>query len=108
LNADDALRNVQGGGNIKAMKRVTVHYAGRVHGVGFRATVAGLARGYDVTGTVGNLADGRVELVAEGEEVELRAFLVGIDESQLAGFIREKNPVWSDATGAFRGFKIVT
>ena len=46
------------------MERVTVLYSGRVQGVGFRATVRYLACGYDVTGTVRNLPDGRVELIA--------------------------------------------
>ena len=48
------------------MERVVVHYSGRVHGVGFRATVRHIACGFDVTGSVRNLPDGRVELVAEG------------------------------------------
>jgi len=43
------------------MDRVTVIFTGRVQGVGFRATVRHLSRGYDVTGTVRNLPDGRVE-----------------------------------------------
>jgi acylphosphatase len=89
-----------------SMKRLTIHCAGRVQGVGFRATVTGLARGYDVTGMVRNLSDGRVEVVAEGSEGELHAFLAGIDESQLAGFIRERNLAWSAATGVLRGFHI--
>ena len=39
---------------------------GRVQGVGFRYTVRSLAVGFDVTGFVRNLPDGRVHLVVEG------------------------------------------
>ena len=58
-----------------------VWYAGHVQGVGFRAQVLGLARGYDVTGYVQNLADGRVYLHAEGSENEVEAFTDQIAKS---------------------------
>ena len=88
------------------MKRVRVFYSGRVQGVGFRATVRGLACGYDVTGMARNLADGRVELVAEGERSELEAFLKAIEESELSGFIGAAKVDWKDAEGGLRGFRI--
>ena len=47
---------------------------GRVQGVFFRAAINDLARGFKVTGFVKNLADGTVEIVAEGEPGELRRF----------------------------------
>jgi acylphosphatase len=89
------------------MQRVTVLYSGRVQGVGFRVTVRSLACGYDVTGTVRNFPDGRVELVAEGARSELEAFLAGIDESDLSGFIAKKHETWQPAQGKFRGFAIL-
>ena len=64
-----------------------VWYAGHVQGVGFRAQVLGLARGYDVTGYVQNLADGRVYLHAEGDEGEVEAFTDQIAKA-LDGHIR--------------------
>ena len=88
------------------MERVTIFYSGRVQGVGFRATVRGLARGYDVTGMVRNLPDGRVELVAEGARSELQSFLDGIAESELSGFIAKQHDAWSKAQGNLRGFVI--
>lgn len=63
-----------------AMVRKRVFYAGRVQGVGFRWTAHGIARGYPVAGFVRNLADGRVELVAEGEETAVASFLRAIAE----------------------------
>jgi acylphosphatase len=64
-----------------------VWYAGRVQGVGFRAQVLGLARGYDLTGYVQNLSDGRVYLHVEGDEGEVEAFTDQIARS-LDGHIR--------------------
>ena len=64
-----------------------VWYTGHVQGVGFRAQVLGLARGYDVTGYVQNLTDGRVYLHAEGDEGEVEAFTEQIAKS-LDGHIR--------------------
>lgn len=68
-----------------------VFYSGRVQGVGFRYSVKQIASGFDVTGWVKNLPDGRVELQAMAHDFEeLEAFLRDIDESNLAGFIKEK------------------
>lgn len=88
------------------MERVTVLYSGRVQGVGFRATVRHLACGYDVTGTVRNLSDGRVELIAEGARAELNAFLEGIAASELSGFIAKQHDTWQPAQRNLRGFVI--
>jgi acylphosphatase len=52
-----------------------VRYGGRVQGVGFRYTTAALAEHHPVTGYVKNLADGRVEVYAEGTPAAVRAFL---------------------------------
>lgn len=88
------------------MKRVVVLYSGRVQGVGFRATIRQVACGYEVTGTVRNLPDGRVELVTEGIQEELEAFLQGIAESELSGFIANAYQSWQPAQGGLRGFNI--
>ena len=88
------------------MERVTVFYSGRVQGIGFRATVRRIACGYDVTGTVRNLPDARVELVAEGMSVELKAFLEGISESELSGFIAKQHDTWQAGQGNLKGFVI--
>ena len=65
-----------------------VWYTGHVQGVGFRAQVLGIARGYDVTGFVQNLTDGRVYLHAEGSGNEVEAFSEEIIKS-LDGHIRK-------------------
>ena len=57
------------------MISLQVFYEGHVQGVGFRFTVRHIAKGFDVTGWVRNLPDGRVELQVTGDEDEVRAFL---------------------------------
>lgn len=64
-----------------------VWFSGRVQGVGFRARVMDLARGFEVTGRVRNLDDGRVHLFAEGSEREVSDFVDTI-EAAMSGYIR--------------------
>lgn len=90
-----------------ALRQLKVFFSGRVQGVGFRYTVRTLAAGFDATGTVRNLPDGRVEFVAEGETPELEAFLEAVRVSEVGRFIRQEQVVWQDASGRFRGFEIV-
>ena len=91
------------------MKRERLHvfYSGRVQGVGFRFTVKMVAHGFEVTGTVRNLPDGRVELVAEGERAELEQFLKGIQDSEVGAFIRNEEKTWAEVKNEFRGFEII-
>ncbi len=88
-------------------QQMTVLYSGRVQGVGFRYTVKSLVTGFEVTGTVRNLADGRVELQAEGAREELDAFRLAVRESGLGGLIKQEDESFAPASGQFRGFEIV-
>ena len=86
--------------------RVNILYAGRVQGVGFRYTVKTVATGCEISGHVRNLADGRVELIAEGRREELESFRAAILDAGLAGFVRDEQVIWADAKNEFRGFEI--
>ena len=88
-------------------RRLQILYSGHVQGVGFRYTAKSVARGFEVTGTVRNLPDGRVELVVEGEHSELDAFRQAIKDAGVAGLIRQEETNWSEAKGGFRGFEII-
>ncbi len=89
------------------MHATLTHYEGRVQGVGFRYTVKTLATGFDLTGTVRNLPDGRVELLAQSDEPdELSDFLTAIRESALAGHIQSEQTSPTDPDKALRGFQI--
>jgi acylphosphatase len=82
-----------------------VHYAGRVQGVGFRATAAHLARRYPVVGWVRNLSDGRVQLLAEGSPDAIEAFLTAV-RFQFGGFIEREQTEERTPTGRLTSFEI--
>jgi len=89
------------------MITISAIFEGKVQGVGFRASVLSLAKGYEVTGWVKNLPDARVEVFASGEAGEIEAFLQGIRESHLAGHIDHENITPATAEPGMRGFRII-
>ncbi len=91
---------------MEATARAHVFYTGRVQGVGFRWAIKRVAAGFEVTGWVRNLSDGRVEMMAEGDRPELELFLAAIPESGLRANIRQCQSDWAGGTGQFRGFEI--
>jgi acylphosphatase len=90
----------------QVMIALQVFYEGHVQGVGFRFTVRQIAKGFDVTGWVRNLPDGRVELQATGEEDEVRAFVDRIADSELHSLIRKQIENKLNQPVAARGFEI--
>ena len=88
------------------MISLQVFYEGSVQGVGFRWSIRHIAKGFDVTGWVRNLPDGRVELQINGQESEVRAFLDGVMQSELRAHIRKQTEIKSEEPVSARGFEI--
>ena len=82
-----------------------IRFIGNVQGVGFRYTTCQVAGGYDVVGTVGNLPDGSVKGVLEGDGAEIDAFLAALGE-RMAGTIRRQTQQTAPASGAYRSFGV--
>lgn len=80
-------------------------FEGHVQGVGFRYQTVAVAKGFEVTGFVKNLVDGRVHLYAEGEEAEVIAFQAEV-ESELKSYIRESEIKSEYGPRACQGFRI--
>jgi acylphosphatase len=90
----------------QVMISLQVFYEGRVQGVGFRFTVRHIAKGFDLTGWVRNLTDGRVELQVSGDEEEVRAFLDQIARGELHSLIRKQTENKLNEAVVARGFEI--
>ena len=86
-------------------KRVHVYYEGLVQGIGFRFTAERRAISLGLKGWVKNLDDGRVEVLCEGEEQNIKVFLEKMI-STFKAYIRDIDLEWADATGEYEGFDI--
>ncbi|MDP2921788.1 MAG: acylphosphatase [Candidatus Omnitrophota bacterium] len=87
-------------------KRAHVFYSGNVQGVGFRYTAEDIAESLGLKGWVKNLSDGRVEVVAEGDEKDLKEFLDKISNGQMARYIKDTEVSWEKATKEFDSFEV--
>ena len=85
--------------------RLQIWYTGRVQGVGFRYKTTQIAGGFDVCGFVENLDDGRVHLLAVGDESETRAFADEIAKV-MRDFIKSTDERADTADVSYKGFEI--
>jgi acylphosphatase len=79
---------------------------GRVHGVGFRVYVLGVARGLKLPGWVANEPDRRVRVVAEGPADQLRELIQALRAGPPSALVERVDEAWSPATGELRSFEI--
>lgn len=81
-------------------------FFGRVQGVGFRFSTAQAAKHLGLTGTVKNLEDGSVELVAQGSQDKLDALLNEIQEVIFPGFVTKLEKRFTQIQQALPTFSI--
>ncbi|MEK7728295.1 MAG: acylphosphatase [candidate division KSB1 bacterium] len=81
---------------------------GMVQGVGFRYYVHRSARRHLLTGWVKNLEDGTVEVVAEGDEEELRLFIKDMEKGSRFSTVKDVKVDWESFSNQFRNFQITT
>jgi acylphosphatase len=90
----------------KDLVRVRVFVDGRVQGVAYRFFAEKYAGRLGVTGWVRNLADGRVEVLAEGAAGQIETFLARLREGPSLARIDAFEVRREPSTGEFRDFRI--
>ena len=80
---------------------------GRVQGVGYRAFCADEAMRLGLAGYAKNLPDGRVEVVAEGDESILRQFIELLREGPALSHVTDVAFRWERPTHSYKGFEAV-
>ena len=86
------------------MKRLTAYVSGRVQRVGYRAKVIQLANCMGITGIIENLSDGRVRIIAEGDEEKMELFEGSIDIRNTFIQVTSIEKIYSQPYGEFGSF----
>jgi acylphosphatase len=84
--------------------RLTAWVHGHVQGVGFRWWTRRQAIRLGLTGYASNLADGRVEIVAEGSRAGCVRLLEELRSGRTPGWVETVVERWSPARGDLTGF----
>lgn len=85
--------------------RAHVWIAGRVQGVAFRAYTVDEASVRGVTGWVGNIPDGRVEAVFEGDKTVVEAMIAWCRKGPPAARVSSVEVIWEEPKDE-RGFEV--
>ncbi|QQR50282.1 di-trans,poly-cis-decaprenylcistransferase [Candidatus Nomurabacteria bacterium] len=80
--------------------------SGRVQGVLFRRATKRVADEYGIVGTSRNLPDGRVEIIAQGDEARLRKLLDWCYRGSLLSHVHGLSYEWRDVTKTYTRFGI--
>jgi acylphosphatase len=86
------------------MKRIILMVSGKVQQAGYRDRVVGIGKNLALSGYAENLSDGRVKIVAEGNEEVLEQLTAAINiKNTLINVENVESSDW-EATGEFSGF----
>jgi acylphosphatase len=80
--------------------------SGRVHGVAYRHFAQKWAAALSISGWVRNLADGRVEVLAEGEKEALENYVGRLREGPRFARVEDLELFWEEPIGESGGFRI--
>jgi acylphosphatase len=79
--------------------RLTALITGQVQGVGYRRFVQRQAENLRLAGYTENLSDGRVEVIAEGEKIDLEQLLHYLKQGSTHAVVKNVEVQWAEATG---------
>jgi acylphosphatase len=88
-------------------ERLEAKITGRVQLVMFRDFVMRKARALGLSGTVENMKDGSVFVVAEGNREKLEEVLVQLKKGSIFARVLSIEAKWLPASGAFKDFRIL-
>ena len=86
------------------MKRLTAYVSGQVQRTGYRVRIIDIARALGLKVTVENLDDGRVKIMAEGDDDKLNWFEEAIDIKNTLINVSSIEKKYSEPAGDFANF----
>lgn len=89
------------------LARINLVVSGQVQGVFYRASTLEQAQSLSLTGWVKNLADGAVEIVAEGPRYALEDLIAWCRRGPPAAEVQDVSVRWEKPRNEFRTFMIM-
>jgi acylphosphatase len=86
------------------MMKLNAFVSGKVQEVGYRARVVDIANAFGLKGMVENQKDGRVKIIAEGEDEKLKWFESAIDIKNTLIYVSSIEKEYSPACNEFDNF----
>jgi acylphosphatase len=86
------------------MMKLTAFVSGKVQEVGYRARIVDIANAFGLKGMVENQKDGRVKIIAEGEDEKLKWFECAIDIKNTLIYVSSIEKEYSPASNDFNNF----
>jgi len=84
--------------------KLTAFVSGKVQEVGYRARIVDIANAFGLKGMVENQKDGRVKIIAEGEDEKLKWFESAIDIKNTLIYVSSIEMEYSPASNEFGNF----
>ncbi len=89
------------------IKRIECVVYGRVQLVMYRDFATRKAKSLGIVGSVRNMDDGKVFVIAEGEEEMLTTYIKKLQKGSVLSHVEQVTVVWSEPQGVFTNFTIV-
>ncbi len=87
------------------MRQVHLLISGFVHGVGFRDFIKSNAKRLELTGWARNISGQRVEVIAQGDEVNLKKLIKTCKKGPFLSEVKSLMVEWQDITEQYSDFK---
>ena len=89
------------------MRRAEILVSGRVQGVLYRYHTELKADEFHLSGTVRNLRDGRVEIICEGAEEDIKKLIEWCKRGPEGAVVGRVEVAWKEYAGEFKRFRVV-
>ena len=86
------------------MMKLTAFVSGKVQEVGYRARIVDIANAFGLKGMIENQTDGRVKIIAEGEDEKLKWFESAMDIKNTFIYVSSIEKEYSPACNEFNNF----
>ena len=89
---------------LPSMERLTAYVSGMVQKSGYRSKVITIAKAFGIKGSILNLSDGRVKVIAEGEDADLKRFANALNIKNAIINVTDIEKEFSSVLGDYESF----